>query len=85
MQKIDWVETGSSGLTHISYKDAGEEVWVVFGSGNVYCFKSVPKRWYDELKKAKNPAQFVRRRLQQRFIMQRVRNVKPPIQENKDE
>ena len=75
--KVDWAETGDSALTHICYKENGQQIWVAYRSGNVYRFLNVPERWYTELKNAAKPAQFVERRLKGRFDMRRLQGFIP--------
>lgn len=77
-QRIPWVETGDSALTHVCYKDEGEQLWLAYGSGNVYRFVGIPKRWYTELMKASKPARYVRDHLQNRFDMRRLKGFDSP-------
>ena len=73
-----WVETGSSSLTHACWKSEGEQLWLAYGSGNVYRFVGVPKRWYDELMNAAKPARYVDKQLRHRFDMKRLVGFSPP-------
>lgn len=75
--EIPWVETGHADVTHIAFMSEGDQLWLAYGSGNVYRFTGVPKRWYDDLKRASRPSKFVKDKLIGRFTMRKLHGYQP--------
>ncbi len=62
----------SSVIAHISYSLENKALTVVFNSGDVYVYQSVPEKIYKEFKASVSKGNYLNRKLKKIFVGKKV-------------
>lgn len=60
-------------LVEAAYSSDWQQLYLKFRSGDIYCYREVPRERFDELLAAASKGQYCRRHISNRYCYERIR------------
>jgi len=70
--EMKWVAVKSRMLFAVAYNDDWQQLYLKFRSGDIYCYRGVPRARFEELLAADSKGQYCRRYILNRYPYQRI-------------
>jgi hypothetical protein len=69
---VKWEPVKSRMLSAVAYNHDWQQLYLKFGSGDVYCYRDVPVEKYQELVAADSKGKYVQNHIRKRYPHQRI-------------
>ena len=69
---MNWVRVRSKMLSAVAYNGEWQQLYLKFRSGDVYCYRDVPAKEYEELLAAESKGEYARAHILHCYLYQRV-------------
>ena len=70
---MEWVAVKSRMLVAVAYSSDWQQLYLKFRSGDIYCYREVPRERFDELLAADSKGQYCRRHILNQYRYERIR------------
>jgi KTSC domain len=69
---VEWVRVKSKMLSAVAYNNDWHQLYLKFLSGDIYCYREVPLRRFEELLAADSKGKYCRRHILNRYSYERI-------------
>jgi KTSC domain len=74
---MQWVPVKSRMLLSVAYNDEWQQLYLKYRSGDIYCYRGVPRQRFEELLEAGSKGQYCRRHILKHYPYQRIHTAIP--------